>query len=200
MLRMLLKNRSLWSLCSALQCDHNVVILHVQLATEPQVGSSVPHCASWPKGQPVALGKLPTLRAFPEEGNGKPLLNSLCLENPEKGHHTSDFDLTAHYVICSKSKSKSKNITDRWHYFLFVKKPWLIMQQCEPFENLWAKLIKTRPFVEVLAKQSLLKQQGSFFTERCCHPAQSFKDSTVQGSVSYQESRKIIQPTLPFAE
>ena len=34
----------------------------------------------------VALGKLHSPRAPPEEGNGKPLLRILYLENPEKYH------------------------------------------------------------------------------------------------------------------
>ena len=37
----------------------------------------------------VALGKLYSPRTRPEEGTSKPLLNSLYLGKPEKGHHKS---------------------------------------------------------------------------------------------------------------
>ena len=39
----------------------------------------------------VALGKLHSPRMPPEDGNGKPLLSPLCLENPEKDLHNLEF-------------------------------------------------------------------------------------------------------------
>ena len=56
------------------------------LAAEPETGNLIAHCAS-----STALGKLHCPRMPPEEGNGKPLLNILYLENPEKGCHKSKF-------------------------------------------------------------------------------------------------------------
>ena len=41
----------------------------------------------------MALGKLPSCRAPPEEGKGKPLLSILYLESPEKGCHMSELTM-----------------------------------------------------------------------------------------------------------
>lgn len=50
---------------------------------EPEVESPVPSCAS----EQPALDKLDNSRVQPGEGNGKPFLHILYLENPSKGRH-----------------------------------------------------------------------------------------------------------------
>ena len=52
-------------------------------AAEQEIESLIPHCASPKEPACVTLGKWHSPRMPPEEGNGKPLLNTLYLENPE---------------------------------------------------------------------------------------------------------------------
>ena len=55
------------------------------LAVESEAGSSIPHCASWEKNQPLgSLGKLHSPRTPPEQGNGKPLLSILYIKTLER--------------------------------------------------------------------------------------------------------------------
>ena len=74
-----------------------------KLYAEPEVGSLIPRLGlQGEKPACVALGKLPSPRMPPEEGNGQPLLSIFYLENPEKDNQRSELTARDYFFLLER--------------------------------------------------------------------------------------------------